>query len=109
MLRGAEQLDRRANTPTEAVQTHTMPIDLLPLLAPYKKSGKLSLRVERLPQQTRLSKGTRNNDGSWSLTRDDLDDLDYQVPEGVEAARVLSVRVVSLTAGNTLAVLEVPV
>ena len=90
-------------------EPRAIPIDLLPLLAPHKKHGKLSLRVERLPQQTRLSAGTRNNDGSWSLTRDELEDLEYIVPEGVEGAKSLSVRVVSLTAGSTLAVLDYPI
>jgi len=89
-------------------EPRVFPIDLLPLLAPYKKHGKLSLRVERLPQQTRLSAGTRNSDGSWSLTRDELEDLEYLVPDGVEGATSLSVRVVSLTAGSTLAVLDYP-
>jgi hypothetical protein len=109
MARAAE-VERRADAAAaNAGEPRTIALDLVPLLTPYKKHGKLSLRVERVPQQTRLSKGSRNSDGSWSLTRDDLDDLDYLVPEGVEGARVLSVRVVGLAAGNTLAVLEVPV
>jgi hypothetical protein len=90
-------------------EPRVIPIDLLPLLAPHKKHGKLTLRVERLPQQTRLSAGTRNSDGSWSLTRDELEDLEYIVPDGVESATSLSVRVVSLTAGSTIAVLDYPI
>lgn len=82
-------------------------IDLAPLLLPHKKHGKLSLRVERLPQQTKLSRGTRNSDGSWSLTRDELDDLEFLVPEGVEATK-LSVRIISLAGGSTLAVVDYP-
>jgi len=114
MARAAQmgkRLVARAKDADDDVVTNeprAFPIDLLPLLAPHKKHGKLSLRVERLPQQTRLSAGTRNNDGSWSLTRDDLEDLEYLVPDGVEGATSLSVRVVSLTAGSTLAVLDYP-
>jgi len=114
MARAAQigkRLVARANDAGDDIvanEPRTFAIDLLPLLAPHKKHGKLTLRVERLPQQTRLSAGTRNSDGSWSLTRDDLEDLEYIVPDGVEGATSLSVRVVSLTAGSTLAVLDYP-
>ena len=100
---------KSADDEDDTGEPRVFPIDLIPLLAPHKKHGKLTLRVERLPQQTRLSAGTRNSDGSWSLTRDELEDLEYIVPEGVDATTSLSVRVVSLTAGSTLAVLDYPI
>jgi len=50
-------------------------LDLLPLLKPFKRSGRLALRIERLPQRAKLSAGRRNSDGSWSLASDELEDL----------------------------------
>lgn len=114
MARAAQmgkRLVARARGPEDDVpsdEPRVIALDLLPLLAPHKRHGRLGLRVERLPQQTRLTKGTRNNDGSWSLVRDDLEDLEYVVPEGVEAAGSLSIRIISLTGGNTLAVVDFP-
>lgn len=84
-----------------------IPVDLTPLLAPYKKHGRLTLRIERMPAKSRFSRGSRNNDGaSWSLAGDELEDLTFQLPEGYDGEPTLSVRVIGLTAGNTLAVLD---
>ena len=54
-------------------------LNLGPLLSPHRRHGRLSLRVERLPQQARFSHGSRNNDGSWSLATDELDDLSDRI------------------------------
>jgi hypothetical protein len=48
-------------------------LELAPLIAPYRKHGRLSLRVERLPPRARLSHGHDNGDRSWSLRPDELD------------------------------------
>ena len=85
-----------------------VPVNFSPLLAPHRKHGRISLRIERLPQQARFSQGSRNNDGSWSLATDELEDLTYHMPEGIRE-HSLAVRIVSLTGGNTLAVLDFPV
>ena len=85
--------------------TTAMALSLGPLLAPHRKHGRLSLRVERLPQQARFSAGNRNNDGSWSLATDELDNLSYQLPEDFDQAHTLAIRIISLTGGNTLAVI----
>ncbi len=83
-----------------------IPLNIAPLLAPHKKHGRLSLRIERLPQKSRLSRGSRNNDGSWSLATDELEDLTYQLPPGLDADHSLGIRIISLAHGNTLAVLD---
>lgn len=102
---------RRANGVAQGGddEPRVIPIALAPLLAPYKKQGRLSLRIERLPQLARFSKGSKNNDGSWSVAPDELEDLTYQLPEGMNADHTLAIRIVSLTGGNTLAVVDFPV
>jgi Bacterial SH3 domain len=84
-----------------------LPLKIAPLLAPYRKHGRLSLRIERLPQLARLSAGRNNGDGSWSLGSDELEELSYMVPENA-GEHSLAIRVFSVdrAAGNTLAVLD---
>jgi chromosome segregation ATPase len=86
-------------------------LDLAPLVAPYKRRGRLSLRVERIPFQGRLSKGRNNGDRSWSLAPDELNDVFYLPPKGVTGPHTLAVRIVSLDGGDgaTLALLDYPV
>ncbi len=84
----------------------TIPINLYALLEPHKKHRRLTLRVERLPTKARFSNGQRNGDGSWSLTRDDLEDLKYLLPEGAEENHTLAIRVLELENGKTIAVLD---
>jgi len=81
---------------------------LTPLIAPYKKRGRIKLRVERLPRRARLSQGQNNGDGSWSLMLDELEDLQYLPPEGSTEAPVLGIRILRVEAGDatTLAVLD---
>ena len=85
-------------------------VKLGPLLSPYKKRGRLSLRIERLPQLARLSAGRNNGDNSWSLSLDELEDLTYTPPPGMVETHSLAVRIIGLDGGgSTLAVLEFPV
>jgi hypothetical protein len=92
-----------------AVAARAIPLKLAPLLQPYRKEGRLSLRVEHMQQRARLSRGRNNGDGSWSLASDELDDLEYLSPEGMGDAQSLSVRIIGLDQdGTTLAILEVP-
>lgn len=95
----------------EAVELRALAFDLGPAVAPYKKKGRLSIRVERLPHQARLSQGRNNGDRSFSLTLDELEDLEYLFPESLESVHTLAVRIISLDDGDgsTLAVLDVPV
>jgi hypothetical protein len=93
-----------------AVAARAIPLRLAPLLQPYRKEGRLSLRVERMQQLARLSRGRNNGDGSWSLATDELDDLEYLSPEGMGDAQSLSIRIIGLDQdGTTLAILEVPI
>lgn len=88
-----------------------VPLDLIPLLSIYGRDRRLSLRVERLPERARLSRGRNNGDRSWSLVRDDLDGLRYFPPEGSKLTHTLAVRVINLDTndGATLAVLDFPI
>ncbi|HVZ67847.1 MAG TPA: SH3 domain-containing protein [Rhizomicrobium sp.] len=92
-------------------EMRSVPLDLLPLLQPFKKRGRLSVRVEKLPIQARLSAGRNNGDRSYSLMMDELEDLEYLAPEGTDPRPVLSVRVISLDDGDasTIAVKEITV
>jgi len=86
-------------------------IDLAPLIAPYKRQGRISLRVERLPHRARLSHGQINGDRSFSLALDELDGLQYLPPPGGGDPPTLSIRVIRVGSGDasTLAVLDYPV
>lgn len=84
-------------------------LNLAPLVAPYRTSDRLSLRIERLPPSAILSAGRNNGDNSWSLAFHELDHLAYLPPETVEHAHSLVLRVIDLEGGSTVAVLDVPV
>ncbi|HTO39419.1 MAG TPA: hypothetical protein VL026_00475, partial [Rhizomicrobium sp.] len=88
-----------------------VPLDVLPLLAPFRKRGRLSVRIEKLPIQARLSQGRNNGDHSYSLTLDELEDLSYLAPDGTDPHPVLSLRIVALDDGDaaTIAVRDLPV
>ena len=89
----------------------TVAVDFLPLIKPFKRSGRLALRVERLPQRARLSAGRRNSDGSWSLASDELEDLTYLIPSNIVAAHELTVRVMKFDDGaaSTLKLIQYPI
>ena len=61
-----------------------IPLDLGPLLSPYRRHKNLSIRVEKLPQLSRLSQGRNNGDCTFSLKPDDLQGLLYLPPPGAE-------------------------
>lgn len=94
-----------------SVPPHSIALDLAMLVAPYRKRGRVSVRVENLARRARLSAGHNNGDGSWSLASDELEDLVYLLPADVEEAHTLTVRIIALDSedASTLAVLEVPV
>ncbi len=93
----------------ELMATHAVALNLAPLIAPHRKQGRVSLRVERMPQGTRLSRGTRNNDNTWSLASDELDDLAVLMAARPEKEFKIGVRVISLLNGSTLATVDVPI
>ncbi len=88
-----------------------IPLDLAPLLAPFARHKELSLRIERLPDQARLSRGRNNGDRTWSLTPAELDGLRFLPPEGMDRAQTLAVRIFSLDGdyAATLALIDFPV
>ncbi len=106
----AGSVDRTVRVVASTSALAPIPLKLAPLVAPYKKHGKLSLRVERMPQQARLSAGRNNGNNSWSLTLDELEDLAFLPPDSMEQAPTLAVRIIALDHdGETLAVLDLPV
>src|SRR5438132_6189755 len=85
-----------------------VPLELGGLLAPYGRDRRVALRVERMPSRSRLSRGRNNGDGSWSLARDELDELFYFPPRGSNDTPTLVVRIIGLDSDNgaTLAVVD---
>lgn len=84
----------------EASQSDGLPLDLLNLVTAYGRDRRVSLRVERMPSRSRLSRGRNNGDGSWSLNRDELDGLFYFPPRGSNNVPTLVVRVIGLDSDN---------
>lgn len=97
--------------PSEPAEAQAIPLDLSELLAPYKRRGRLTLRIERMPVLSRLSRGRNNGDNSWSLGLDELEDLEFLAPEGANETYMLAVRIIACGAGDasTLALLDFPV
>lgn len=86
-------------------------LDLKPLIQPYRDRGRLTLRLEKLPQSARLSAGQNNGDRTWSLAQDELEGLCYFPPAGADEEHVLAVRLIAKdeTGASTIALLEVRV
>lgn len=104
-----ERVGQTTHASSESVQA-AVPLKLAPLLGPYKKHGRLSLRVERMPQRSRLSAGRNNGNDSWSLTTDDLEDLYYFPPAGKYEPHTLAIRIIGIDGGgSTLAMIDQPV
>lgn len=95
----------------QTVARHGIPLDLVPLVSPYKGKGRLTLRIERMPRAARLSAGRNNGDNSWSLTLDELEGLEYLLPEGSHPAHTLALRVISRddVGASTLVVFDLPI
>src|ERR1700754_2938818 len=89
----------------------SVPLDFLPLLKPFKRAGRLALRIERLPQRAKFSAGRRNSDGSWSLASDEMEELNSLIPSNIEAAHELTIRVMKFDEGaaSTLKVIQYPI
>jgi hypothetical protein len=88
-----------------------IPLELGSLLMPYGRDRRVALRIERMPHRARLSRGRNNGDGTWSLTRDEVEGLEYLPPKGATGSPTLMIRVVGLDSdnGTTLSVLDYPV
>lgn len=80
------------------------PVDLSPLVEPFRGNGKLSLRFEGLPPRARFSNGNRASERAWSLTPEDLPGLSYVLAPDTDVDHALTLRVVGLERGDTLGV-----
>ena len=95
-----------------AAATRAIPVNLMPLIAAYRKRGRFMLRIENLPQGARFSGGQNNGDGSWSLALDELDELVYFAPKNNAGSdHTLSIRLVAKdeTEAFTLALIDFPI
>src|SRR5260221_14580712 len=104
----AARSDAGAALPGAEPTFRVVPLELMPLVAPHRGQGRISLRIERLPHRTRLSRGQNNGDRSWSLSWDELDRLNYLAPDNLAGPQTFSIRVISLDGGDgaTVAVFE---
>jgi hypothetical protein len=80
------------------------PVDLSPLVEPFRGNGRLSLRFEGLPPRARFSNGNRASERAWSLTPEDLPGLSYVLAPDTDIDHALTLRVVGLERGDTLGV-----
>lgn len=95
------------DAPAQGSPVKAIPLRLTPLIAPYRSKGLYALRVERVPQLARLSRGRNNGNGSWSLTPEEADGLEYIGPDSALDRPSLAVRLLD-NDGGTLAMLELP-
>jgi hypothetical protein len=98
-------VDHRLRTKADANQDGIQ-VELVPLLAPYGRDRRVAMRIERMPSRARLSRGRNNGDGSWSLTRDELEGVLYIPAKGAQEQPTLVVRIIDTDNGSTLAVLD---
>jgi len=90
-------MNKMATAKTEPATAQAgIPLDLAPLLSPYAHYRRLSIRIEQLPPQARLSKGSNNGDRTWSLKPDDLDGLEFLLPEGKDVPISLAIRIIGI-------------
>jgi ParB family chromosome partitioning protein len=107
----APRVEPRAPLPEEDFELpDPIPLDIAPLVAPYRKRGRVTVRVERLPHRARLSHGQNNGDRSWSLTLDELEGAAYLPGSTTDQTQTLSIRIIRVDGGDaaTLAVLDYP-
>jgi hypothetical protein len=103
-------VERAGRVVVPTVTLDPIALNLGPLVAPYRKHGRLSLRIERMPQQSRLSGGRNNGNNSWSLSLDELDGLTFIPPEGMEQIPPLALRIIGVEqGGETIALLDLAV
>lgn len=83
-------------------------VDFRRLVSPYKKRGRLTLRVESMPSHARFSAGRNNGDDSWSFTLDELEDLEFLSTPGFEEPVTLAIRIIAheSSSATTVALLD---
>ncbi|MDE2475536.1 MAG: SH3 domain-containing protein [Alphaproteobacteria bacterium] len=85
-----------------------VPLRFADLIAPYRKHGALLFRVEHMGRGARLSAGRNNGDRTWTLNDREIENVDYLPPKGGEQPSQLSLRVIAMPSGQTVAVLNLP-
>ena len=110
-MAAAELLIQSRAGAAQGSSSRAIALDLAPLIAPYRRGGRFTLRIENLPQGGRLTAGRNNGDRTWSLALDELDELFYVPPESMADNHTLALRLVAREEGNasTLALIELPV
>src|SRR5579872_4581386 len=106
----AELLTQQRASASGTTSGRAIALELGSLIAPYRRRGRFTLRIENLPQGARLTAGRNNGDRTWSLALDELDELFYVPPESMTDDHVLALRLVAREEGNasTLALIELP-
>jgi len=94
--------------PEEPIPPDPIALDFAPLIAPYRRHGRLTVRVERMPPRARLSRGHINGDRSWSLALDEIEGLAYMPASPADASPTLALRLIRSDGGDggTLALLD---
>lgn len=77
-----QSLEGYVGETTEGVAT-IFPLNITSSLNDVDGSETLSINIADLPAGVTLSAGTQNQDGSWTLTEEQLDGLTMSVPQGV--------------------------
>jgi hypothetical protein len=95
------------STSAQSSDVKAVPLRILPLIAPYRARGLYTVRLERVPQLARLSRGRNNGNGSWSLTPEELDGVEYIGPDSAMERPSLAIRLLD-NDGGTIAMLELP-
>jgi hypothetical protein len=86
----------------------TIPLRLSALVAPYRKDGTHLFRIEQMPRRSRLTIGRNNGNSTWTLNDREVDTVEYIPPPGAEDPPELSLRIIAMPSGQTLAVLDLP-
>ncbi|MBL6852037.1 MAG: SH3 domain-containing protein [Alphaproteobacteria bacterium] len=97
-------VDARAQPP----DVKAVPLRVLPLIQPHRSRGLHTVRIERVPQLARLTRGRNNGNGSWSLLLDEVDGVEYVGPDSALDRPALALRLLDRD-GGTIAMLELPV
>lgn len=92
-------------------EPRTVAIELASLIAPHRGQRRLTIRIENLPQASRLSAGQNNGDGTWSLALDELEGLAYFPSESAADEHTLAIRLIAKdeVGASTIALLDYPV
>ena len=82
--------------PAEGDEDTDIPLDISAALTDTDGSETLSVRISGVPDGAELSAGTENDDGSWSLTPEQLAGLTIKPPQDSDADFTLTVEATSV-------------